>query len=91
MFKDFDRRLKDRGHRDAPMMAELLILQKIHIDDFITSTALKAITTAAYFHKFYKALQFQLILKPELYHAQPETFYDIISTLNDDWKTVAIM
>ena len=89
-FKDFDRPLNDRGLHDAPMMAERLIQQKINIDAFITSTALRAITTAASFLKCYKAPQSQLIGKPELYHAQPEIFYDIISTLNDDWKTVAI-
>jgi len=46
---DFDRQLNERGHHDAPMMADRLLDKKIKIDAFISSPAKRAITTAAYF------------------------------------------
>jgi phosphohistidine phosphatase len=47
--KDFDRPLNDRGHHDAPAMAERLLDKGIKIDAFISSTANRALTTARYF------------------------------------------
>jgi len=89
-FKDFDRPLNERGHRDAPMMAERLLQKKIGIDRFITSTANRALTTAEYFHKAYKAALSHLIALPELYQAGPSTFDAVIASLNDDWNSVAL-
>ena len=88
--KDFDRPLNDRGHKDAPMMAERLLQKKISIDAFVTSTAIRALTTAEYFQKTYKAPHAHLIHVAELYHAQPINFAKVISSLQDDWKSVAI-
>ena len=87
---DFDRPLNERGHKDAPMMAQRLISQKVTIDAFVSSTAQRAFTTAEYFHKAFKATPSQFILKPELYHAHPSVFYEVIRTLDDEWKTAAI-
>ncbi|MES2775519.1 MAG: histidine phosphatase family protein [Bacteroidota bacterium] len=88
--KDFDRPLNDRGLKDAPMMAERLLQNKTHIDAFVTSTARRAISTAEYFHKAYKAPPSHLVPKPELYQAGPRVFYDVIGLLSDEWKSVAI-
>lgn len=46
---DFDRQLNERGHKDAPMMAKRILDRNITIDSIITSTALRALTTAEYF------------------------------------------
>jgi phosphohistidine phosphatase len=51
--QDFDRPLNDRGNRDAPMMANRLLERKAGIDIFVTSTAVRALTTAKYFIKAY--------------------------------------
>ena len=88
--KDFDRPLNERGHKDAPMMAERLLQKKISIDAFVTSTAKRAITTTEYFHKAYKAASSQLVPIKELYQAQTEDFYKVINSLQDNWDTVAI-
>lgn len=88
--RDFDRPLNDRGHKDAPAMAARLINQKIKIDLFISSPALRALTTAKYFHSAFKASEKQLILVPELYHPEVAAFYQIIQNLHDDIHCAAM-
>jgi len=72
------------------MMAQRLLDQKIVIESFVTSTAQRAFTTAEYFHKAYKGTMAQLSLRPELYQAQVPVFYEVISSLSDALKTVAL-
>ncbi len=88
--KDFDRPLNDRGQKDAPLMAERLLQKEINIDAFVTSTAIRALTTAQCFHKVYKAAHTSLIPIAELYHAQPTNFIKVINNLQENWKSVAI-
>lgn len=88
--KDFERPLNDRGHKDAPMMAKRLLKEGIDIDAFVTSPALRALTTAEYFAKAYDIKKRKLLQEPSLYLAEPEVFFNIISQLDDDHKTVAI-
>lgn len=88
--KDFDRPLNDRGHGDAPMMAKRLLKAGISIDAFITSTAVRARTTAEYFREVYDAKKKSLVLQPDLYLAGVPVFKKIISSLPADLKTVAV-
>lgn len=88
--KDFDRPLNERGNKDAPVMASRLMEKKIQIDAFVSSTAIRAITTANYFHQAYKAKKDQLILMPSLYHASVPDFYNVIKQLNNKCETVAL-
>lgn len=86
--KDFDRSLNERGEHDAAAMAKKLFDQKIVIDAFLSSTALRAISTAMYFAKAYSLPDKKIILLDELYHAPTSTFYSLIKQLDDDWETV---
>jgi phosphohistidine phosphatase len=88
--RDFDRPLNERGHRDAPMMAERLLEKKVAIELFVSSPAVRALTTAKYFHEAYGAKKSKLLEVPALYHASVETFYEVIAGLEDDYKQVAI-
>ena len=88
--KDFDRPLNERGQKEAQLMAQRLLDEKVNLDAFVTSTAQRAFTTAEYFHQAYKAQPEQLVLKPELYHASVKAFYDVIATLDSSLKNVAI-
>lgn len=67
---DHDRPLNDRGLRDAPAMATRLAASGITIDAILSSTALRARTTAGFF-----GTQFVLEpeLSPDLYGAAPRT------------------
>ena len=46
---DHDRPLNDRGRRDAPLMAQRLADSGFPVEAILTSTAVRARTTAAYF------------------------------------------
>ena len=87
---DFDRPLNERGHRDAPIMAKRLLDKKIAIDAFISSTAKRAFTTATYFAEAYDVKEKHIIKVPELYHAAPAVFYDVIKTVDDNLNTIAL-
>ncbi len=87
---DFERTLNERGHRDAPAMAKRLLDQNVAIDAFISSTAVRAFTTASYFAKTFGLQETNIIKVPELYHAAPPTFYDVIAKANDSFNTIAI-
>lgn len=88
--QDFDRPLNDRGHRDAPRMAKRLLKDDIQIDALVSSTAVRAMTTAEYFAEAYDLKKKHIIQEPGLYLAPPEVFFDIISRLDDHHKCVAI-
>ena len=87
---DFDRPLNARGHDDAPMMAKRLLDKKISIDAFVSSTAKRALTTAAYFAETYEAKENAIIKTPELYHASSKDFYEVIKKINDKFNSIAI-
>lgn len=88
--KDFDRPLNDRGHKDAPVMAKRLLKQDITIDAFVSSPAVRALATAQYFAEAYEVKKKKIVEEHSLYLAEPEVFFNIISKLDDDDKTVAI-
>jgi phosphohistidine phosphatase len=87
---DFERPLNDRGHRDAPAMAERMLKRGIGIQCFASSTANRALTTAVYFAEAYGKSKKIIHLFPELYHAPEETFYEVITKLPDNCNTVAL-
>jgi len=87
---DFERPLNDRGHRDAPAMAERLMDKKVEIDGFISSPANRALTTAAYFAKAYGLHKKDILLFRELYHAAPASFYEVISKTADTISSAVV-
>jgi len=90
---DFDRTLNDRGHRDAPVMAKRMMDRKLQLDAIITSTALRAFTTAKYFasvNTIDTSQTIPIIEKDELYLAESSVFFDVISKISDDYKNIAI-
>ncbi len=90
MHSDFERTLNERGNRDAPLMAER-IKSKIHnIDQFVSSTATRALSTAKYFSKAFQKKENDILKIDELYHASSKTFYTTIEHLNDPFDVVAI-
>lgn len=87
---DFERPLNERGKADAPRMAERLKEKQKHIDAFISSPAKRAKKTATIFAKEYGLDKDEVILKDALYHASENVFYDVISQLPEDLKTIAL-
>ncbi|HEX5026962.1 MAG TPA: histidine phosphatase family protein, partial [Agriterribacter sp.] len=71
---DFDRSLNERGKKDAQEMAKHLINRKVPLDSFISSPAKRAKKTAVFFSKAYGLHESALLLKPELYLPETESF-----------------
>ena len=88
--KDFDRTLNERGMRDAPAMAKHIANKGIKIDAFVSSTAVRAFTTATFFAKAYQQKANDIIAVAELYHAREETFYKTIRDMDDQYDSIAI-
>ena len=88
--KDFDRTLNNRGMKDAPAMAQRILSKGVEIDKFVSSTAVRAFTTATFFAEAYGQKATKIIQIPELYHASEQTFYKTIRNLDDAFNTVAL-
>ncbi len=86
--KDFDRPLDERGHKDAPMMAEFIKKQAIIPDLLFSSTAQRALTTAYYFAFFLEIEQSQIQTTNALYHASKKEIAKIIQNIDNQENTV---
>ena len=67
---DHERPLNARGRRDAPRMAQQLADSGVNIDRVLSSTAVRARSTAA---EFARALGVEMSLDPELYASSAST------------------
>ena len=74
--RDHDRPLNDRGTRDAPRMAARLAETGFRPEALLSSTALRARTTA---DAFAAALATTVTLVPDLYGAPPSTLLAVAS------------
>lgn len=86
--EDFDRPLNERGHSDAPKMAQFLKEQGIEIQEFVTSPAKRALTTCRYFAEVYNSKNIRKV--EELYHASPKEFLEVVRQLDESFHNVAV-
>jgi phosphohistidine phosphatase len=87
---DFDRPLNDRGFREASEMGKKLFKKNTRIDQFVSSPAIRAKTTAELFVAEYDRKLKEILFVPSLYQADPDTFYEIVSKLDDRYDHVAL-
>jgi phosphohistidine phosphatase len=87
---DFERPLNDRGFRDASEMGRKLFKKNTVIDQFVSSPALRAKTTAELFITEYKRDLKEIFLIPTLYHSEGAHFNEVISRLDDQFEHIAI-
>jgi phosphohistidine phosphatase len=87
---DFDRPLNDRGFREASEMGKKLLRKNILIDQFVSSPALRAKTTAELFAAEYDRKMKEILFIPALYQANPVQFSEVIRSLRDDCEHVAL-
>ena len=71
-------------------MAKRLIKKDIDIDAFISSPANRALSTAQIFAEEFGKKNKKIISEPSLYEASPDTYFEVIESIDDDIKTVAI-
>ena len=87
---DHDRPLNERGRRDAPMMAERMRKAGHGIDLILTSTALRAETTAMAFAHAFGLGMGDVVRLRNLYHAEPNDFMRAIRGIDDRFGQVAL-
>lgn len=85
--EDFDRPLGEKGYRDAEKMSKFLKSKNIEIDHFLSSPALRALTTCKIFNDEYD-VEIQEVEK--LYNASESFFETLVVTLENEFNTVAI-
>jgi phosphohistidine phosphatase len=87
---DFDRPLNERGFREAAEMGRKLFKKRIPIDQFVSSPAIRAKTTAELFAAEYNRKMKEILFIPSLYHAAPENFMELIHGFDDSFYNIAL-
>lgn len=89
--RDHDRPLNDRGLRDAPRMAQLLVEhQGARPDLLVSSTAKRALSTAVYFAEAFGIDTEDIQREPRIYEAYPEDIVRLLSEMPESAKTVML-
>lgn len=88
---DFERPLNKRGHRDAPLMGNLLKEKNIIPDLIISSPATRAITTARYFADSMEYPLEKINTDERLYEAGPLDITNVISEVDDSVNFLMIV
>lgn len=87
---DFERPLNARGLADAPIMASRLKLHVPQIDSLISSTAVRALTTAELFAPAFGKQLKEIVLRPALYHASPEVLLQTVKAIPSNIEVAAL-
>jgi phosphohistidine phosphatase len=87
---DHDRKLDDRGIRDAPIMAQKMKDLNYLVQGIYTSSATRAKETAEYFAENHNVEKIDFHILPKLYHSLPDTMMDVIADADDQYDTIAI-
>ena len=85
---DHDRPLNARGVRNAPVMGARVQALGISAEGLITSSALRARTTAEHFLNALDPAPTELRVEPDLYHADVATWLAFMESLPDTWSSV---
>jgi phosphohistidine phosphatase len=87
---DHDRPLNNRGRRDAPFMAQLMAGRGWQPAALVSSPAVRARTTAAFFAEALGRPAESLVIEPAIYEASLSTMLELIRGLNPAWSSVAL-
>jgi phosphohistidine phosphatase len=88
--KDFDRPLNQRGLSNAPEMGKRLFQKNILPDAIVSSTALRAITTAQLIALEIGLAANKIVLNPHIYLATEFQLLNVINQFDNGFKLVAI-
>ncbi len=88
--EDYERPLSERGETDAPLMAAYVKKRVACPQIFISSHALRAVTTALEFMKALNVSENEIQKKKELYHATRRNWFKMIRVIDDRFDTVML-
>ena len=86
---DFERPLNARGFRDAEFMSSRLANKGLHIDCIISSSAVRALTTAEFFAQALSMDKNSIIQHRFLYGASESQYVDIIQEFDDSLHNIS--
>jgi phosphohistidine phosphatase len=84
--EDFDRPLADKGLKEAKHMSEFIKNNNVPIDCFVSSPAVRALTTCEIFNQSY---QINITTDEKLYNPSERNFESVIYDLDDSHHSVA--
>ena len=90
MLSDFERPLNHRGEINAPEMAKRLVKRELFPQQFISSPAIRAITTAKYFAKELHINPSDIIQKKEIYDALTNSLMEVVNNLDESSNFTAL-
>ena len=88
--KDFDRPLNNRGHMNAPEMAQRLVKRGIIPQLIVSSPAMRAQTTAKYFAEALGIKKSEIQKEQVIYEASPSSLLKVINQLDNRHNLVAL-
>lgn len=81
--EDWARPLNDRGHRDAPLMAQRLSRQTVLPDLIVSSPAVRAFTTALEMSRALKYPEEDILIRRSIYEASVATLLGVVRKTDD--------
>ncbi|MCR5888261.1 histidine phosphatase family protein [Hymenobacter sp. J193] len=88
---DHDRPLNDRGRDDAPAMGRALAGRQIKLDLLVSSTAVRALSTAALVAKELHYPHEQIKVEERIYRADPLELLAVVRELPDEADAVLLI
>ena len=86
--QDIDRPLNDRGYKNAHEMADFLLRSGYRADIFLSSSAIRAISTALIFSRAGLIDETKIQIHPSLYEGNPETYLKVINGQSDNLSSL---
>lgn len=88
---DEQRPLNDRGRDEAPRMGQALAERNIQLDLLLASTAVRSLTTAALVAKEIDYPHERIVVRPDIYHADPVTLLRVVRDSPDEAQSVLLV
>lgn len=88
--RDFDRPLNKRGKTNAPEMAHRLVKKQIKPELIVSSTALRALTTAKFFADTWQMPLADIQEQPNIYEASVNTLLKVINNFDNKYNMIAM-
>lgn len=88
---DHDRPLNDRGRKDAPLMGRELVAREISVDLIMTSSAVRALSTATLMAKELEYDVDKIAIEEEIYKSDKRDLLQIIKNIPNQFNSVLLL
>lgn len=88
---DHDRPLNNRGRKDAPLMGKELMAREVTVDLIVSSSAVRALTTATLVAKELEYDTEKIAIEEEIYRADKQELLSVIKNIPNQFDTVLLV